>query len=248
MIHWWTCFHIRSFFCTGPDTFATNPRDVTTFLGKSQSKTLLCHDRLTSSRVTRATTGSQTSYFPMSDWSYACVCSGGGGNFVLSSSLVGYTTVLGAVAPMVHHGYGFFYRIRDDRWANAFLEIFATQVGFFTPYNSALRGSREEQRLPPIKLAFFVSSVTSGLSSRSQRGSPAATLTPCRCSTAFPAPCTRCTTWLPHLSSRQTEYRNAFIYPMPTAGLSRLAFQHKSMQLYLCIVIGNYGRLIDPKL
>ncbi|KAM3614448.1 uncharacterized protein V6R79_014547 [Siganus canaliculatus] len=41
--------------------------------------------------------------------------SGGGGNFVLSSSLVGYTTVLGAVAPMVQHGYGFFYRIRDDR-------------------------------------------------------------------------------------------------------------------------------------
>ncbi|KAK5862310.1 hypothetical protein PBY51_017720 [Eleginops maclovinus] len=41
--------------------------------------------------------------------------SGGGGNFVLSSSLVGYTTVLGAVAPMVHHGYGFFYCIREDR-------------------------------------------------------------------------------------------------------------------------------------
>uniref|UniRef100_UPI0037E79347 peroxisomal carnitine O-octanoyltransferase-like isoform X1 n=1 Tax=Semicossyphus pulcher TaxID=241346 RepID=UPI0037E79347 len=41
--------------------------------------------------------------------------SGGGGNFTLSSSLVGYTTVLGVVAPMVHHGYGFFYRIRDDR-------------------------------------------------------------------------------------------------------------------------------------
>lgn len=41
--------------------------------------------------------------------------SGGGGNFVLSTSLVGYTTGLGAVAPMVHHGYGFFYRIRDDR-------------------------------------------------------------------------------------------------------------------------------------
>lgn len=41
--------------------------------------------------------------------------SGGGGNFVLSTSLVGYTTVLGAVAPMVQHGYGFFYRIRDDR-------------------------------------------------------------------------------------------------------------------------------------
>ncbi|RXN30370.1 peroxisomal carnitine O-octanoyltransferase [Labeo rohita] len=41
--------------------------------------------------------------------------SGGGGTFVLSTSLVGYTTVLGAVAPMVPHGYGFFYRIRDDR-------------------------------------------------------------------------------------------------------------------------------------
>ncbi|XP_029359236.1 peroxisomal carnitine O-octanoyltransferase-like [Echeneis naucrates] len=41
--------------------------------------------------------------------------SGGGGNFVLSSSLAGYTTILGAVAPMVHHGYGFFYCIRDDR-------------------------------------------------------------------------------------------------------------------------------------
>lgn len=47
----------------------------------------------------------------------SCVSSssGGGGNFILSSSLVGYTTVLGGVAPMVHHGYGFFYRIRDDR-------------------------------------------------------------------------------------------------------------------------------------
>ncbi|XP_020633624.3 peroxisomal carnitine O-octanoyltransferase isoform X1 [Pogona vitticeps] len=41
--------------------------------------------------------------------------SGGGGNFVLSTSLVGYTRVGGAVVPMVHNGYGFFYRIRDDR-------------------------------------------------------------------------------------------------------------------------------------
>ncbi|KAJ8291015.1 hypothetical protein GJAV_G00020430 [Gymnothorax javanicus] len=41
--------------------------------------------------------------------------SGGGGSFVLSTSLVGYTTVVGIVAPMVHHGYGFFYCIRDDR-------------------------------------------------------------------------------------------------------------------------------------
>lgn len=42
-------------------------------------------------------------------------CSGGGGNFVLSTSLVGYTNVHGAVVPMIHDGYGFFYRIRDDR-------------------------------------------------------------------------------------------------------------------------------------
>ncbi|XP_075171733.1 peroxisomal carnitine O-octanoyltransferase isoform X2 [Anomaloglossus baeobatrachus] len=41
--------------------------------------------------------------------------SGGGGNFELSTSLVGYTNVHGAVVPMVHDGYGFFYRIRDDR-------------------------------------------------------------------------------------------------------------------------------------
>ncbi|XP_078520524.1 peroxisomal carnitine O-octanoyltransferase-like isoform X2 [Lissotriton helveticus] len=42
--------------------------------------------------------------------------SGGGGNFVLSTSLLGYTTVLGAAVPMIHDGYGVFYRIRDDRF------------------------------------------------------------------------------------------------------------------------------------
>ncbi|XP_029602282.1 peroxisomal carnitine O-octanoyltransferase-like isoform X1 [Salmo trutta] len=41
--------------------------------------------------------------------------SGGGGNFTLSTSLAGYTTVHGVGAPMVHHGYGFFYCISDDR-------------------------------------------------------------------------------------------------------------------------------------
>ncbi|XP_029444668.1 peroxisomal carnitine O-octanoyltransferase [Rhinatrema bivittatum] len=45
--------------------------------------------------------------------------SGGGGNFVLSTSLVGYTSVHGAVVPMVHNGYGFFYRIRKDRFVVA---------------------------------------------------------------------------------------------------------------------------------
>nr|XP_051696112.1 peroxisomal carnitine O-octanoyltransferase isoform X3 [Oryctolagus cuniculus] len=41
--------------------------------------------------------------------------SGGGGNFVLSTSLVGYLRIQGVVVPMVHNGYGFFYHIRDDR-------------------------------------------------------------------------------------------------------------------------------------
>ncbi|XP_052246538.1 peroxisomal carnitine O-octanoyltransferase-like isoform X2 [Dreissena polymorpha] len=37
--------------------------------------------------------------------------SGGGGNFVLSTSFVGYTPVYGGVVPMVEHGYGSFYII-----------------------------------------------------------------------------------------------------------------------------------------
>ncbi|XP_020843150.1 peroxisomal carnitine O-octanoyltransferase isoform X1 [Phascolarctos cinereus] len=42
--------------------------------------------------------------------------SGGGGNFVLSTSLLGYTRTHGVVVPMIHRGYGFFYHIRDDRF------------------------------------------------------------------------------------------------------------------------------------
>ncbi|NXM54043.1 OCTC octanoyltransferase, partial [Illadopsis cleaveri] len=45
----------------------------------------------------------------------AFTASGGGGNFVLSTSLTGYTRFSGAALPMVQHGYGFFYSIRDDR-------------------------------------------------------------------------------------------------------------------------------------
>lgn len=41
--------------------------------------------------------------------------SGGGGNFILSTSLIGYFRVQGVVVPMVHNGYGFFYQIREDR-------------------------------------------------------------------------------------------------------------------------------------
>ncbi|XP_004702696.1 peroxisomal carnitine O-octanoyltransferase isoform X2 [Echinops telfairi] len=42
--------------------------------------------------------------------------SGGGGNFVLSTSLLGYFRVQGVAVPMVHNGFGFFYHIRDDRF------------------------------------------------------------------------------------------------------------------------------------
>uniref|UniRef100_A0A8C3KT96 Peroxisomal carnitine O-octanoyltransferase n=1 Tax=Calidris pygmaea TaxID=425635 RepID=A0A8C3KT96_9CHAR len=45
----------------------------------------------------------------------AFTASGGGGNFVLSTSLTGYTRLSGSALPMVEHGYGFFYSIRDDR-------------------------------------------------------------------------------------------------------------------------------------
>lgn len=41
--------------------------------------------------------------------------SGGGGNYILSTSCIGYTTVFGGVAPMCPHGYGVFYCICDDR-------------------------------------------------------------------------------------------------------------------------------------
>lgn len=40
--------------------------------------------------------------------------SGGGGNFVLSTSTLGYTPNCGLVAPMVLDGYGVFYSITDD--------------------------------------------------------------------------------------------------------------------------------------
>ncbi|OXB84701.1 UNVERIFIED_CONTAM: hypothetical protein H355_001178, partial [Colinus virginianus] len=48
-------------------------------------------------------------------FTFVMFCSGGGGNFVLSTSLTGYTRFSGCALPMVHHGYGFFYAIRDDR-------------------------------------------------------------------------------------------------------------------------------------
>jgi carnitine O-octanoyltransferase len=40
--------------------------------------------------------------------------SGGGGNFVLSTSTLGYSISVGFVAPMVQDGYGVFYSMLDD--------------------------------------------------------------------------------------------------------------------------------------
>lgn len=43
--------------------------------------------------------------------------SGGGGNFVLSTSTLGYTINVGSVAPMVLDGYGTFYSmLRESCW------------------------------------------------------------------------------------------------------------------------------------
>lgn len=45
--------------------------------------------------------------------------SGGGGNFVLSTSTLGFTINNGFVGPMVVDGYGFFYTITNDSiWVN----------------------------------------------------------------------------------------------------------------------------------
>ncbi|XP_066301404.1 peroxisomal carnitine O-octanoyltransferase-like isoform X1 [Branchiostoma lanceolatum] len=41
--------------------------------------------------------------------------SGGGGNFVLSTSTSGYTSAYGGCAPMRHDGYGSYYKIQDNR-------------------------------------------------------------------------------------------------------------------------------------
>lgn len=41
--------------------------------------------------------------------------SGGGGNFVLSTSISGYTPCMGATVAMVRDGYGCFYSIETDR-------------------------------------------------------------------------------------------------------------------------------------
>ena len=40
--------------------------------------------------------------------------SGGGANFIISTSFVGYSAGHGGVAPMCPHGYGCFYSVQAD--------------------------------------------------------------------------------------------------------------------------------------
>lgn len=44
--------------------------------------------------------------------------SGGGGNFILSTSTLGGSVNVGYVAPMIKDGYGVFYTITSNRFAN----------------------------------------------------------------------------------------------------------------------------------
>ena len=46
--------------------------------------------------------------------------SGGDGNFVISSSLTGFTELHGGMAPMMEDGYGIFYSINKDRFKHFF--------------------------------------------------------------------------------------------------------------------------------
>ena len=65
---------------------------------------------------------------------YLYLHSGGGGNFVLSSSLAGYQTVVGVGAPMVPHGYGCFYNIRDDRYERTSISYLVFTVQLMKKY------------------------------------------------------------------------------------------------------------------
>ena len=46
------------------------------------------------------------------------LCSGGGGNFILSTSFLGHTQVVGGCAPMCENGYGVFNSIQPDTYVH----------------------------------------------------------------------------------------------------------------------------------
>ncbi|GFO13667.1 carnitine o-octanoyltransferase [Plakobranchus ocellatus] len=75
------------------------------------------------------------------------VKSGGGGNYILSTSCIGYTSVLGAVLPMCENCIGCFYRINEDKltfyvttW-NA--DVATSSSGYATECCNALDSMRE---------------------------------------------------------------------------------------------------------
>ena len=46
---------------------------------------------------------------------FAFSATGGGGNYVLSTSTLGYTDITGGASPMVPHGYGCFYSMLPEK-------------------------------------------------------------------------------------------------------------------------------------
>ena len=61
--------------------------------------------------------------------------SGGGGNYILSTSTCGYTGMSGGTSPMCPDGYGCFYNFENDRiwlWITAFRASYETSVEKFT--------------------------------------------------------------------------------------------------------------------
>lgn len=74
--------------------------------------------------------------------------SGGGGNYILSTSCIGYTPVIGGVAPMCVNGYGSFYSIESER-INFFLVCWAADEETCTSklYNSVSESLMDMKRL-----------------------------------------------------------------------------------------------------
>lgn len=84
---------------------------------------------------------------------------------------------------------------RRDSWRNPSRAFHSVQQRF--------KGQQRRTEPTTTQTGSLSLSLTSGSSSRSRRGNPAVTLMPCRCLTASPVPCTRCTTWPPRPSCRQ---------------------------------------------
>lgn len=76
----------------------------------------------------------------------AYVKSGGGGNFHLSTSTVGYTPVFGGVAAMTKDGYGCFYNMLGDRFTFFISHYKSSAVSDSAAFTRALTRSLQEMR------------------------------------------------------------------------------------------------------